>query len=253
MQIYEVIDDIDQPFIMVVMELVEGGPVQEENDESTERLSEPVARGIFRQLLLGLKYMHERGVIHGDVKPANLAFGANGIVKLIDFGSSVACKREWDEEQRRYVVHDELLKANGTPAFLPPEVCEGETYSGQQGDLWAAACTLFHLVFGDIPFGRKTGMTVFAMYDAIACDPLTIPEEPRISDELRDLLTRMLDKDRTKRMTLDEVLDHEWCNKDEWAGELGVAEATPEASEDMDQDTVSFETFSAAMAKVLQR
>ena len=94
------------PTIMVVMEYVEGGPVQEEYEDETELLSELVARGIFRQLLLGLRHIHSKGVIHGDVKPANLAFGGDGVVKLIDFGSSVVCKqvRGVIEEEQAWVM-----------------------------------------------------------------------------------------------------------------------------------------------------
>ena len=125
----------------------------------------------------------------------------------------------------------------------------GEKYSGRAADLWAAGVTLYHLIFGKLPFGKKSGMTVYSMYDAIMDDPLVFPESPPTSDALRSLLTTMLDKERKNRLDLEGVLAHEWCNVIDLPPEVGA----PGVAEEAEDGEGTFETLDANMARVLAR
>ena len=76
---------------------------------------------IFRQIVAGVRYLHYQNVVHGDIKPQNLLVGENGIVKIADFGISKMLSNS-DEQ---------LGNAAGTPAFMSPELCAAEAFSGQ--------------------------------------------------------------------------------------------------------------------------
>ncbi|KAL9605008.1 MAG: hypothetical protein Q9219_000196 [cf. Caloplaca sp. 3 TL-2023] len=136
----------------------------------------------------------------------------------------------------------ELAKTVGTPAFYAPELCSPDIFSVDnkiqrptitgQIDVWALGITLYGMIFGRLPF---TDINEFGMYERIANDVLFIPrrrlkgveDKPKpqmnsnkrfddiveyedVDDELRHLLTRLLDKDPVKRITIKEVKHHPW-------------------------------------------
>ncbi|CAG9460235.1 unnamed protein product [Pedinophyceae sp. YPF-701] len=204
-QLYEIIDDESAQHVLCVMEYVEGGPVQMRTEEvedgaEPERLSEATANDYFLQLIDALDYLHDRGVIHGDIKPANLLLGSDGLVRLCDFGSATVLPPGGS---------DRLTHTHGSPAFLAPEICRGEEYSGKAADLWAAGVTLFMMLFGRLPFGER-GMTMFRMMDAIAEDNIDIPDDVALSPDVLHLLVGLLEKDPSRRMTIEDVIVHPW-------------------------------------------
>lgn len=76
------------------------------------------------------------------------------------------------------------------------------SYSGKAADIWALGATLFALVFGNVPFSATN---VPAVYEKIKNDELEFPSTASISDDLRDLIMKMLDKDPAKRITLPQI------------------------------------------------
>ena len=94
---------------------------------------------IFRQIVAGVRYLHYQNVVHGDIKPQNLLVGENGIVKIADFGISKMLSNS-DEQ---------LGNAAGTPAFMSPELCAAEAFSGQvrqdNSDIYILFLSLFSL------------------------------------------------------------------------------------------------------------
>lgn len=173
---------------------------------------------IFRQTAAGLRYLHYQNVVHGDIKPQvemllsrfvicigaddvvtpqNLLVGENGVVKIADFGIS----KMLDD------TGDKLSEGAGTPAFMSPELCSGQSFSGQLADVWALGATMFMIKYGHPPFVANT---VLALYHKIQTEVLTFPAGVPIDPGLKDLLTGMLEKDPTKRLTLQGVLHHQW-------------------------------------------
>lgn len=124
-----------------------------------------------------------------------MLLGEDGLVKIADFGIS----------QMLSASGQKLADAAGTPAFMSPELCEGKSFSGQLADIWAIGATMFMLRFGNPPFLAKS---IINLYHKICNDPLVFPGP--IDPGLRNLLENLLEKDPTKRYTLQQIIMHPW-------------------------------------------
>lgn len=158
-------------------------------------LGEERARRCVQDVVAGLIYLHQQNVVHGDIKPENLLVGANGHIKICDFGLSHTF--EGNDDRRR--------RCPGTPVYTAPECCLGELYHGRLADVWALGCTLFVLLFGQYPF---IGATASETYDKIVKEELKLP--PHLSPDLSSLLSGLLHKDPTQRLSLEAVASHPW-------------------------------------------
>ena len=116
-------------------------------------------------------------------------------MKIADFGIS----------QMLSASGQKLADAAGTPAFMSPELCEGKSFSGQLADIWAIGATMFMLRFGHPPFLAKS---IINLYHKICHDPLVFPGP--IDPGLKNLLENLLEKDPTKRYTLQQIIMHPW-------------------------------------------
>lgn len=103
---------------------------------------------------------------------------------------------------------EKLTNAAGTPAFMSPELCAGEAFSGQLADVWAMGATMFMLCFGHPPF---IASNIMSLYFKIQNDQLVFPMS--IDNGLRELLENMLVKDPTKRFSLQQVIMHPWMRQ----------------------------------------
>ncbi|KAF5316874.1 hypothetical protein D9611_003978 [Ephemerocybe angulata] len=132
-QLFEVIDDPREDKIYIIMEYIPGGPVEwTHGEDHLPLLTLAQTRRIMRDVIVGLEYMHAKGIVHRDIKPSNLVYTANrSCVKLIDFGIShimlpPAPKKEKDDpvdpELRALFPVTDLTRRIGTPSFLAPEV-----------------------------------------------------------------------------------------------------------------------------------
>ena len=137
--------------------------------------------------------MHAQGIIHRDIKPDNCLVTADDVLKIVDFGVSEMFDKEGEMK---------TAKSAGSPAFMPPELCVPKHghVSGKAADIWSMGVTLYCLLFGRIPF-EKHGM--IEMYQAIREDKIEIDAE--CGDDVRDLLSKLLEKDPDKRITMDEI------------------------------------------------
>ncbi|KAL4100407.1 hypothetical protein PRIC1_008201 [Phytophthora ramorum] len=205
LRLYEVMDDPKMNKLFLVLEYMKHGDMlsfqkKKHPQGMLENLRDRDLHSVFLQVILGLAYLHEQKIVHGDIKPQNLLVGEKDVVKIADFGIS----------QSLYGSKQKITDVAGTPAFMSPEMCSGEEYSGQLADVWALGATIFMLKFGNPPFLAKSAMR---MFERIQNDPLVFPSA--IDPLLAHLLNGMLIKAPQKRLTLLDVMVHPWVTKNE--------------------------------------
>ncbi|NWX59639.1 KKCC2 kinase, partial [Promerops cafer] len=180
--------------------LGEGDPVME--IPTLKPLSEDQARFYFQDLIKGIEYLHYQKIIHRDIKPSNLLVGEDGHVKIADFGVS-----------NEFKGADALLTNTvGTPAFMAPETLSEtrKIFSGKALDVWAMGITLYCFVFGQCPFMDER---ILSLHNKIKTQTLEFPDQPEVTDFLKDLITRMLDKNPESRISVPEIKLHPWVTK----------------------------------------
>ncbi|KAK3360025.1 hypothetical protein B0T25DRAFT_117866 [Lasiosphaeria hispida] len=147
------------------------------------------------QVLQGLQYLHDQGVIHRDIKGANILTTKDGTVKLADFGVSTSTLAGPDKEAQ--VV--------GTPYWMAPEIIQlsGATSSS---DIWSVGCTVIELLQGKPPYHNLAAMP--ALFAIVNDDHPPLPEG--VSPAARDFLMQCFQKDPNLRVSARKLLRHAW-------------------------------------------
>ncbi|KAL8857320.1 MAG: hypothetical protein Q9178_006086 [Gyalolechia marmorata] len=145
------------------------------------------------QVLHGLLYLHEQGVIHRDIKGANILNNKQGLVKLADFGVAT----------RTTTLHESSVV--GTPYWMAPEVIElsGATTAS---DIWSLGCTVIELLDGKPPYHKLQPM--HALFRIVNDDHPPLPEGA--SPVVRDFLMQCFQKDPNLRVSARKLLKHPW-------------------------------------------
>jgi serine/threonine protein kinase len=161
-------------------------------------LSEPLLSSYVYQILQGLVYLHSNGVIHCDLKPANVLTTKDGYVCLTDFGVSKSIL----SSSTLTKTPDEAL---GSPHYMAPEVIQLQGVS-EKSDIWSLGILVLELLTGNTPLGHLPAMN--AMYKIVLDGPPEIPDG--VLEELKDFLGKCLVKEEGKRATALELLSHPW-------------------------------------------
>jgi serine/threonine-protein kinase len=145
-----------------------------------------------RQICAGLAHAHANGIVHADVKPANMIVDAGGTVHLTDFGLA----RAWESAKAG------TAEARGTPTYIAPEQIRGESLDART-DIYGLGCTLYRMAAGAPPF--TTGELLFRhLHEA---PPRLQPENPAVSEALEGVILRCLAKRAEDRFSsVDQVL-----------------------------------------------
>ncbi|XP_017650474.1 calcium/calmodulin-dependent protein kinase kinase 1 [Nannospalax galili] len=214
-KLIEVLDDPAEDNLYLVFDLLRKGPVMEVPCDKP--FPEEQARLYLRDIILGLEYSLSlckrcgwmesvssclQKIVHRDIKPSNLLLGDDGHVKIADFG--VSNQFEGNDAQ--------LSSTAGTPAFMAPEAISdsGQSFSGKALDVWATGVTLYCFVYGKCPFIDEY---ILALHRKIKNEAVVFPEEPEVSEELKDLILKMLDKNPETRIGVPDIKLHPWVTK----------------------------------------
>lgn len=175
----------------MVFELVTKGEILE--IPTSTPLTEERAWFIFRQVILGVEYLHYQKIIHGDLKPENLLLADGDVIKVADLG---VCNEFLGDD-----ASIDQRTATGTPAFRAPETLSGQRiyFDGKSADIWSLGVTLYAFVYGDVPFKSQA---IPVLYEQIKNEEISFPAKIPISDELKDLIVMMLNKDPETRLNM---------------------------------------------------
>ncbi|GIL63301.1 hypothetical protein Vafri_17397 [Volvox africanus] len=156
-----------------------------------QQLSEDTILDWLVQMCLGLKHVHDRKILHRDIKTQNVFMSTGGLLKLGDFGVSKVLNSTFQL----------ATTAVGTPYYLSPEICQNRKYN-QKSDIWSLGCVLYELATMKHAF---EGPNMRALISKIIKGSYT-PMPSTRSRELRELCDRMLTLDWQKRPSINDIL-----------------------------------------------
>ncbi|EAY11379.1 CAMK family protein kinase [Trichomonas vaginalis G3] len=192
---YEVVENSDSYFLS--MEIVENDSLLNFINIHNG-LTEIVARKIFCQIVMVLDYLHNTlNVIHRDLKAENILLDLNGNIRLIDFGLS----------KKIHATNAMMNTICGSPAYAAPELVQGIPYT-KSVDIWSIGVILFAMVAGYLPFDDDN---IHAQLHRIVTREPEYPDT--LSPILVDLLKRLLCKDPSLRITINELKIHPWVHQ----------------------------------------
>ncbi|OJD10924.1 STE/STE11/CDC15 protein kinase [Blastomyces percursus] len=176
----------------IILEYCENGSLHSIS-KNFGRFPENLVGLYMSQVLHGLLYLHEQGVIHRDIKGANILTTKQGLVKLADFGVA----------SRTTGLHESSVV--GTPYWMAPEVIElsGATTAS---DIWSLGCTVIELLEGKPPYYKFQPMQ--ALFRIVNDDHPPLPQGA--SPAVRDFLMQCFQKDPNLRVTARKLLKHPW-------------------------------------------
>lgn len=191
----------DEKSYYIVMEHCSGGELFDHIAKGDQGLTERQAAQILRALMNFIAHMHSRGVAHMDVKPENIMFdseGAGGVLKVVDFGSSVFIQ-----------PGEETRDAFGTVRYCSPEMAKSSC--GQKTDVWSAGVILYQMLSGEAPFLKK-GDDEKTLKMIQGCPKVKFSGKrwSTVTKEAKDCICAMLDSHVTTRPTATQVLDMPW-------------------------------------------
>jgi len=198
-----------KPAAILVLELAEGGELFDYLMYAGY-FDESLARTYMKQLVSALEACHSNNVFHRDIKPENILLDANFNLKLADFGLS---NITMDSET---VLETEC----GTRSYMAPEILEHNGYYGDSADIWSAGVVLFIMLTGSPPFdiaNRKDwwfNAVSLNRYDRFWAAHLRGAGHMRDKTVAQDFINRVLVPKVDHRMTLSDMMEHEWLSRD---------------------------------------
>ena len=184
--------------MVIVTELVTGGELFEKVVED-EYIDESEVSSYMKQILEGVKHMHERDVLHLDLKPENIMLVRpdSKQIKLIDFGLA-----------RKYIPGNDLKIMFGTPEFVAPEVLTYDTIT-RATDLWSVGVIAYVLLSGLSPFMGDTDAETLINVQLAEWD-FDDPVFEECSQSIRDFISSLLVLEPEDRATVNECLEQDW-------------------------------------------
>uniref|UniRef100_A0A7S2SL55 non-specific serine/threonine protein kinase n=1 Tax=Mucochytrium quahogii TaxID=96639 RepID=A0A7S2SL55_9STRA len=181
----------------VVTEYAQGDLFQLLEDD--KRISELQVQVIAKQLVQALYYLHSHRIIHRDMKPQNILIGADGRVKLCDFGFARALSA-------KTVM---VTSIKGTPLYMAPELVREQPYN-HTADLWSLGVILYELFVGQPPFYTNN---IYTLINLIVRNEVRYPKE--CSKMFKGFLQGLLMKNHRQRLQWPKLLDHPFVRESE--------------------------------------
>ncbi|TXT08665.1 hypothetical protein VHUM_02793 [Vanrija humicola] len=199
----------DDQYLNIVLEFVENGSLGQ-TLKAFGKFNERLVSSYVGKILEGLHYLHSQGVVHCDLKAANILSTKNGNIKLSDFGVSLNMRAVENFAERASVGRADGAKSvseiAGTPNWMAPEIIKLAGAS-PASDIWSLGCTVIELLTGKPPYsGVGNSMTVLFRIVEDALPPLPVG----VSPEALDFLKLCFAKDPKQRPTAAMLFQHDW-------------------------------------------
>ncbi|XP_058007186.1 mitogen-activated protein kinase kinase kinase 1-like [Hevea brasiliensis] len=190
----------DESKLYVFLELVSKGSLEKVYKEFP--LQDSHVSVYTKQILKGLNYLHERNVVHRDIKCANVLVDENGCVKIADFGLAKVTN-----------LNAIIKSCKGTACWMAPEVFNSKIAGGYgfQADIWSVGCTVLEMLTGKPPYsdlGLEKGQLIYRIGKG---HRPSLPDS--LSDDSRDFIQQCLQVNPKDRPTAAELLEHPFVNK----------------------------------------
>ncbi|KAI1797502.1 kinase-like domain-containing protein [Ganoderma leucocontextum] len=229
------------------------------------RLSESDARRYIVQLILAIENLHSRKIIHRDLKPSNILLNAHDQVQLADFGLArqfgPPLNQPWrgdsqweprDQFERsrpsveRSLHHsgaekDYTMSRGGTWGYMSPEAIGGRAVS-YPADVWGVGVCMYEMLFGKLPFDIKPKSTKRQISFLVLSTPVKFDSTVTLHAFAKDLLRKLLDKDPSARITMEQVKMHPWFESVDWdavAKKCSMRKAVHWYAREGDEPTIS--------------
>lgn len=173
--------------LMLVMEFVEGTPLDTIIEKITGAIPEPRAVNIFKQVLEGFSYAHRQGIVHRDIKPSNIILKSDDTPKILDFGIAKILQGD--------VKLTQTGTRMGSVVYMSPEQVMGRDVD-QRSDIYSLGVTLFEMLTGRLPYNTQTE-SEFDIQTKIVREPLPAVRmvKPDVSQNLENVILKATEKD----------------------------------------------------------
>ncbi|HEV2394646.1 MAG TPA: protein kinase [Verrucomicrobiae bacterium] len=181
------VENKSRPYL--VMEYLEGQTLSELL-KNVRPLPEPDAVKIASRICEALEYMHQKGVVHRDLKPQNIMLCNDGAIRVMDFGIARA-------QQSRRLTFVGFTPAMGTPDYMAPEQVRGSR-GDQRTDIYSLGAILYEMTTGDPPFGGDSAYVI--MNARVTGDPIAPRKlNPKLTPVLEEIILHAMERDPKRR------------------------------------------------------
>ncbi|CAF1066745.1 unnamed protein product [Adineta ricciae] len=192
-KLFEVIET--EKTLYLVMEYASGGEVFDYL-VAHGRMKEKEARSKFRQIVSAVQYLHQKHIVHRDLKAENLLLDSELNIKIADFGFS-----------NEFTPGNKLDTFCGSPPYAAPELFQGKKYDGPEVDVWSLGVILYTLVSGSLPFD---GQNLKELRERVLRGKYRIPFY--MSTDCETLLKKFLVLNPARRAALEAIMKDKWIN-----------------------------------------
>lgn len=202
---YDIIDDIYNTYI--IMEYGDNG------DFSSLLINNPMSqmyiKYYFKQIIEAIKFLHEKKIVHRDIKPKNiLVLNKKRTLKICDFGFAT------------YLDGIKMmLTMCGSPLYMAPEIYQKIGYTDSV-DVWSLGIMLYEMIFGEHPLSKYNDIKI--LLNSIVLDDIIIPYIDEVDNKCIDLLQKMIKRNEYDRIKIEDVFKHQWIIDESKLNEIEI-------------------------------
>lgn len=196
-KLYDIIINNDENIIYMIMEYCSLGDLHKFQNKKS--LTENYIQHYMIQLRDALKYLLDNNILHRDLKPQNILLSDIRTIKITDFGLA----RYYTNDDKQ---EDLFSTYCGSPMYMSPEILLKQSY-GSKSDLWSVGIILYEMITGHTPIQARNLEQLKHKINTINLNDL---EKYKVSIHCLDLITKLLHKEQSRRITWNEFFNHIW-------------------------------------------